>query len=437
MLGSVTSCLDQIFTNCDHISNSGTLDCSISDHIGVFVTRKKLMVDSPKINFEGCSYRNYDKSEFQKLLIDENWVPFYNSDDPNECWKIMANAIVGNIDIFCPVKPFKVKAISDPWITNELLEEIRDKDHLLRKAKRTKIKADWDLAKSERNRVGRLIESARANYFREEHIASLGDPKRFWRNINSVLPKCKGQSLIDSLVDQTTDDNISQDKAAGFINSFFANIGPNLAKDNNEIWSFAGVPNNDSIQDFYTDYEQVHKLCREIDITKSAGLDNMSSKFLKDAFLVLVPQLVYIFNLSLHSGCFPNEWKIAKVVPLLKGGDRGDVGNYKPISLLPVPGKMLERIVHTHVSSFLENTNVLCERQGGFRKGHSTTHSIADLTDDLFNNINGGKTTLAVFIDLKKAFDTINHEILIKKLNLLGIKGQTLNWLKNYLHNRH
>ena len=434
-LSTTNSCLDQIFTNCDVVANAGTLNCSVSDHIGIFVSRKKGPAKSDRVRFEGRSYRNYVKEDFQGQLIDANWEVFYNEQDPETCWRIMAGIILKYIDIMCPLKTFNVKANMDPWITNELLEEIRDKDLLLKRARRTKLHADWGAAKNARNRVGRQIELARANYFKEEHDASRGDPKRFWRNISSVLPGNKSHMVIDSLVDQDSNESVSQQDAAEFINKFFANIGPNLARDNNTAWEYGGLVNDERLTEVRTDYE-VLNLCKGINITKSSGIDHMSSKFLKDALVVLVPQLVYMFNQSLSLGVFPSSWKIAKVVPSFKGGNKSDVGNFRPISLLPLPGKLLEKIVHTKISLFLDSTDMLSDKQNGFRKGHSTTQSIADLTDDLFNSMNKGKITLAAFIDLKKAFDTVNHVILVKKLECMGIKGDLLRWTESYLSNR-
>ena len=135
-------------------------------------------------------------------------------------------------------------------------------------------------------------------------------------------------------------------------------------------------------------------------------------------------------------GCFPPSWKIATVVPLFKGGLKSDVGNYRPISLLPLPGKILERIVHNRVSLFLENNELLCDEQYGFRKNCSTTHGIVSLTNALFEAINKNETCIAVFIDLRKAFDTVNHDILVRKLSHIGIKGNLLRWIENYLFNR-
>ena len=156
----------------------------------------------------------------------------------------------------------------------------------------------------------------------------------------------------------------------------------------------------------------------------------------KDAFLALVDHLVHIFNCSLGSAIFPDRWKVAKVVPLFKGGDQSDVGNYRPVSLLPLPGKLLEKIVHKRLIQFFDEQDFLSSHQGGFRKKHSTTATIADLTDDFFSEINGGMTALAAFIDLSKAFDTVNTSILVKKLQRAGVRNIMLDWCKSYLMGR-
>ena len=221
-----------------------------------------------------------------------------------------------------------------------------------------------------------------------------------------------------------------------FINDFFTNIGPNLAKQHKDQWVYYGDVNEHVLPDFETDFDEVHKLCKEINTMKSSGMDEISARVCKDAFLILADKLVHIFNCSLSSAVFPDAWKAAKVVPLFKGGAREFVGNYRPISLLPLPGKLLEKIVHNKISSFLEEHNVLSEHQGGFRKGFSTTSTISDLTDDLFTGVNQGLTTLAAFIDLKKAFDTVNLPILLQKLECSGIRNTPFRWCENYLSGR-
>ena len=134
----------------------------------------------------------------------------------------------------------------DPWITNELLEEIRDKDLALKKARKSGREDHWSFAKNERNRVGRLVELARRDFFHDEERNSRGDPKKFWRNISSCLPsKCSQRASI-SLIDKARNCQISSNDTPDYINSFFANIGNDLAKDYTHDWSPSNIPNLDS-----------------------------------------------------------------------------------------------------------------------------------------------------------------------------------------------
>ena len=162
----------------------------------------------------------------------------------------------------------------------------------------------------------------------------------------------------------------------------------------------------------------------------------MYACILKDAFMVLIQQLVYLFNLSFATSNFPSEWKKATIIPLFKGRNINKVSNYRPVSLLPLPGKIIEKIIHRGLTNFIENTGVLSNNQGGFRKGFSTTKSKVDLNDIIFENMNNGLVTSAVFIDLRKAFDTVDHTNLLKKLNNIGIKGDLFEWCIDYLSNR-
>ena len=337
----------------------------------------------------------------------------------------------------CPIKNFKVNKSREPWITNEALEAIKDKDRLLRRARRSGREDDWVSAKRERNRVGREIENLRAEYLKSKQEEFKSDPKKFWKSISSIIPNKKQGTGEIWLKDPSSGRDIVKDEVPGYINTFFTDIGPSLAWEHKENWAFYGAENEHEIEEFVTDREEVLRLCKDINIMKSSGFDKLSSKICKDAFLVLTDQLVHIFNCSLLTAYFPLGWKSAKIVPLFKGGGaREDVSNYRPVSLLPLPGKLLEKVVHKRITQFFTDHEILSENQGGFRKGFSTTATIADLTDDMFANLNQGLTTLASFIDLKKAFDTVNLTILLKKLNKYGVRGATLQWCKNYRTDR-
>ena len=145
---------------------------------------------------------------------------------------------------------------------------------------------------------------------------------------------------------------------------------------------------------------------------------------------------MYIMNLSLSSGTVPDQMKIAQVVPLFKTADLSLFTNYRPVSFLPAFSKTLERIVYNHLINFLNKLNILCNNQYGFRKNHSTAYALVQIYDKLSDAIDHGKVTWCLFIDLSKAFDTMNHDILLAKLEFYGVRGVALQWFKRYLSGR-
>ena len=270
------------------------------------------------------------------------------------------------------MKSFRVSERREVWITNEALEAIKDKDRALARAKRSGKQEDWELAKRLRNRVGRELENLKTDFLKQRQEENMGDPKKFWKEVSKIIPGKKAASGKIWLKHETGGLQIPTPQTADFINRFFTDIGPNLAKVHKDDWSYYGDTLNISIDPFLTNKDEVLKLCKDINPMKSSGMDCLSSRICKDAFMVLGDQLVHLFNSSLSQQKFPMAWKLAKVVPLFKGGDREDVGNYRPVSLLPLPGKLLEKVVHNGISKFWDDNNFLSHNQGSFRKGFST-----------------------------------------------------------------
>ena len=344
--------LDLIFTNSEYIMDARSLDYNISDHLAVMVTRKKQPALRQNVDFSGRSYRHYDKIMFKQNLAGLNWANFYESNNPNELWDIMEGHIVRQANMQCPIRKFRVKAQREPWLTNEALEAIKDKDRLLKKAKRSRKVQDWEAARRARNQVGRELENLRAEFLKREQQAFAGDPKKFWANISSIFPGKKGKTSKIWLKDLDNNEEVKSEQTANFINSYFTNIGPNLAKKLDREWEYFGITAHEKIGDMATNLDEVNKLCKDINTMKSSGIDVLSSRLCKDAFMVLGNQLVHMFNCSLMTGNFPAKWKVAKIIPLFKGGDRENVNNYRPVSLLPMPGKLLEKIVHNRIVEF-------------------------------------------------------------------------------------
>ena len=162
----------------------------------------------------------------------------------------------------------------------------------------------------------------------------------------------------------------------------------------------------------------------------------MSSEIIRDAFVAVPQKVVELFNMSFNLSEIPDDWKIAKVTPLPKAGNSKDVGNLRPVSILPLPSKIIEKIVHNRIYNHCNDNNMLDERQGGFRPKHSTISTTSFFINDLYTAMNNNETTIAIYIDAMKAFDTVNHEILLEKLQHFGIKGKCANWLEEYLNKR-
>ena len=147
-------------------------------------------------------------------------------------------------------------------------------------------------------------------------------------------------------------------------------------------------------------------------------------------------QLSQIINDSLQNGLFPASLKIAKVIPIFKKGDTSKNFNYRPISLLSIFSKILEKIMHKRLYNFLEHHDILFQMQFGFRNGHSTEHALISLSERIKSTIDSNRVGCGLFIDLQKAFDTVNHNILLQKLSHYGIRGNSLHWFESYLTGR-
>ena len=168
----------------------------------------------------------------------------------------------------------------------------------------------------------------------------------------------------------------------------------------------------------------------------SFGEDYISNNVLKLIAITIIQPLKHLINLSLKTGFFPEQFKVAKVVPVFKDSDSHEFSNYRLISLLNSISCLFETIVCFQVTGFADACDLLYKHQYGFRAKHNVNHPLLHFTDNICNALNNNKFNISIFIDLKKAFDTVNYQILLKKLEHYGIKNTDLLWFKNYLQNR-
>ena len=198
------------------------------------------------------------------------------------------------------------------------------------------------------------------------------------------------------------------------------------------------IPRNDKdMETTPTSTDELKKLIDSLELNKGPGIDGINSYIIKKTRDVIAPKLVHLFNSCIDVGKFPNKLKTAKIIPLHKGGSKTNPTNYRPISLLPQFGKLFEKIIKERIVAFLVEYNIITDHQYGFRKLHSTELAITDIQNKLLQNLDDNKITCTIFLDLAKAFDCVDHEILLRKLERYGIRGKTLLLIESYLSNRY
>ena len=444
-----SSLLDHVLTNsADRISQFGIVNVGLSDHQLIYCTRK---ITRTRLNAHKYvkmrSLKYYSEDLCVEKLKEIDFPDYSNFKDINEAYSDFTGKVASVIDEIAPIKEVRVKSNSQDWFDAEINEEIERRDKLLAKFKKSRSHSDNENYKKSRNKVQRMIKDKKKNFVIGKLNDNIGKPKELWKSLKSLgLPSKKSSSATICL---EKDGILSFDPKtnAEIFKDFYSNLANNLVK------KLPTPPNKygkTAVNNYYKKLNlrgknfsfapvapaTILKLLKQLNPAKSAGIDNLTGKFLKEGAPVLASPITDLVNLSISLSLFPDDCKIAKLKPIYKKEAKTKPKNYRPISLLPLLSKIIERIIHNQTQEFLDKNNILYKYQSGFRKHHSTDTCLSYLTDKVKIGFEEGLLTGMVLIDLQKAFDTIDHSILLEKMRCLGFAGKTIAWYTSYLTDR-
>ena len=337
--------------------------------------------------------------------------------------------------------PVRTKRISlnknkNPWITPGLMESIRTKNKLYKKYVKRPI-TFGDQYRLYRNTLTRLLKLAKDNHHKEKFLECQGNPKKMWQNINKILGKNhnNNEQIFKINNTDTTNTKVIADEFNDYFSSIAEDIGANLPPAESDFRTYLPDHEFENIEWTNTTICEIKQVLKRCNNT-NGGPDGLPMSLLKNNADLLAPILCHLCNLSISTGIFPNIHKNGTIIPLYKNKDKNNIHNYRPICLLNVVGKILEKIISIRLIHHLETSRILSNSQFAYREGRGTESAILKFINDIISAFEKGEYTVAVFLDLTKAFDCVDHEILLQKLCHYGVNNVALQWFRSYLSAR-
>ena len=433
-------------------SEAGIICSNISDHFPCFVSLKihqKEEKTPPKLVKQKCNspdaiknlrddLLNYDFSKDISQELDS---------DPNINYRLFIDKVLELKTKHIPVKMVKFqkhKHKKEKWITYGIIRSIKFRDKMHFRLKKLHPNShDYSVIKQNLKTYNTIlkqsIRAAKIKHYDEVFKQYKYDIKQTWKNISSLISKSSKKEIRQINVNNTMIKD--KQKIANEFNSFFANIGSKLAStiDTRNKKPYTSYLTKTILTSFNFELltpENTTKIIKSLKTKTSTGHDGISVKLLKAIAPGIIHPLTTIINQSLMTGKFPDNLKIAKVIPLYKKENSELVDNYRPVSLLSAISKIFERAAYNQLYNYFKINKLFHKNQYGFRDEHSTEMASIELVDRILHDLDKKKNPVTVYMDLSKAFDTLDHKILLNKLQFYGINGVTLLWFKDYLSNR-
>ena len=431
--------LDLIFTNkADKYQAHGVLKLAISDHYLTYAIRK---ISKVKTGHKTVFCERIPKAKtqnYQNELKNINWTSELVSHNPDQIVSLIHSKLDTIKNKYTKKIMIRQKQHTLPWLNTEILNLLRQKEASMKKYHISKSENDKLIFRDLRNRCTAALRTAKINYYKELLSDAASNPKAIWTVLNSITGK---QKISDHQQLNINVDGIlltDPQKVACAFNDFFINSVHNLTVNFNPPLPLECPNSNDGFSFTFRLVTQQHMydVINSLNKTNSLDIYGLNAKFVLDHLDTFLPVLYHLINLCFETSLFPTQWKLAKIIPILKTDDPTSLSNYRPISILPIMSKILEKLMASQLLEYLETNNFLSEHQFGFRSERSTTTASLYFTEHIRHALDLSQITGAIFIDFKKAFDTVNHQLLLNKLQSFNLDLSAIKMLSSYLSGR-
>lgn len=387
---------------------------------------------SPKPSEKFIQYRDFkrmDEAAFLRDVYQTQWDVIETLDSVDSMVEKFSSLVINIYDKHAPIVTKRInKRHPKPWITQDILKMMSERDSVYRKAKKTGSEQSMAHYRQLRNRVKQTLRNSRLRYINSLFSERNQSSRDLWRNVKKLgFGKQPTSIRVDIPLDEMNDYFVSfcSQTNTPYVNNQLSVI-QNQISEKAPLIKFNFIP--------ITELDTLKAMNRIK--SNATGSDNVSIFLIKKILPAVLSALTFIFNVSLNTNTFPTEWKRALVKPLNKVPSPSVLQDYRPISILPALSKGLERIVHIQITNFLNTHNLMNVYQSGFRQHHSTETALLRVTDDIRLAMDKRQCTVLTLFDFSKAFDTVNHDILLLKLEQIGFTKPVLNWVRSYLTER-
>ena len=413
------------------VTKAGTCE-GLSDHCGIYCYIKaETNIEEEEITCRSYKSFNPDsyREDVKKYVEESSFSESMQRKDLNAAFNTWLEALQKAANIHAPFRTFKPKKnqVNIPWFTSELQEITKTKNLYLKLYRLFQKSEDKEKYKIAKNKQTHLKKKCKREYYTKRINEYIGDPRKMWSILKDVINHNYHEDTVPDILNGNT---------ANRFNKYFATVGIEVQKKLNIVFAPFKL-NHKGIFQFHPETsEKIEQLIQRIKPNVATGIDELPAKLIKEAAPVIMEDLKNIVNLSYESKVFPDRLKIATVKALHKKGDNNDPSQYRPVSILTIISKVFERSAVDQLVTYYNYHNLLNPRQHAYRKYHSTTTSLFELIETIKKHIDNGNLVAIAAMDLSKAFDSLAHNLILKKLDMLGLNETATTWVKSYLTNR-